>query len=62
MATFHFVSWSCTYFLKEAYKRADEVLQSHKKELLMLADNLKKYETLNKEDVKMLLKGKQLKR
>nr|XP_034318095.1 ATP-dependent zinc metalloprotease YME1L1 isoform X2 [Crassostrea gigas] len=48
--------------LKEAYKRADEVLQSHKKELLMLADNLKKYETLNKEDVKTLLKGEQLKR
>lgn len=50
------------FFLKEAYKRADEVLQSHKKELLMLADNLKKYETLNKEDVKTLLKGEQLKR
>nr|XP_022312086.1 ATP-dependent zinc metalloprotease YME1 homolog [Crassostrea virginica] len=48
--------------LKDAYKRAEDVLHSHKKELLMLADNLKKYETLSKEEVKTLLQGKQLQR
>ncbi|XP_048750635.2 ATP-dependent zinc metalloprotease YME1L1-like [Ostrea edulis] len=48
--------------LKEAHKRAQTVLQKHRTELTALAENLKKYETLSKEEVETILQGKSLKK
>jgi ATP-dependent Zn protease len=47
---------------QEAHKRAQTVLQKHRTELNALAENLKKYETLSKEEVETILKGKPLKK
>ncbi|XP_062612013.1 ATP-dependent zinc metalloprotease YME1L1-like [Saccostrea cucullata] len=48
--------------LKEAYKRAQTVLQKHRAELNVLSMYLKKYETLTKEEVETILKGGTLKK
>merc|ERR1712018_354564 len=41
--------------LNESYKRATDLLTKHKKELILLAEALLKYETLDAEDVKCIV-------
>jgi len=43
--------------LQESYDRAKAILKLHSKELNALAEALIKYETLDAEDVKAILKG-----
>merc|ERR1712177_92457 len=44
--------------LNESYKRATDLLTKHKKELILLAEALLKYETLDAEDVKCIVEQK----
>merc|ERR1712150_14016 len=44
--------------LNESYKRATDLLTKHKKELVLLAEALLKYETLDAEDVKCIVEQK----
>merc|ERR1712150_470412 len=44
--------------LNESYKRATTLLTKHKKELVLLAEALLKYETLDAEDVKCIVEQK----
>jgi len=44
--------------LNESYKRATTLLTKHKKELILLAEALLKYETLDAEDVKCIVEQK----
>ncbi|XP_077524847.1 ATP-dependent zinc metalloprotease YME1L isoform X2 [Amblyomma americanum] len=46
--------------LHESYERAKAILKTHQKEHKLLAEALLKYETLDAEDVKQLLSGKDL--
>ncbi|XP_040355096.1 ATP-dependent zinc metalloprotease YME1L isoform X4 [Ixodes scapularis] len=46
--------------LHESYERAKSILKTHQKEHKLLAEALLKYETLDAEDVKQLLSGKDL--
>jgi len=45
-------------FLDDSYKRATNVLTQHKKELILLAEALLKYETLDADDVKCIVEHK----
>lgn len=45
--------------LNESYERAKSLLNEHKHELKMLAEALLKYETLDKEDVKAIIAGRE---
>lgn len=47
-------------YLNDSYKRAMHLLKSHRKELDLLADALLQYETLDAEEVKAVIEGKQL--
>ncbi|XP_064471627.1 ATP-dependent zinc metalloprotease YME1L-like isoform X2 [Ornithodoros turicata] len=47
-------------FLHESYERAKNILKMHQKEHRVLAEALLKYETLDADDVKLLLSGKDL--
>merc|ERR1719180_556141 len=44
--------------LNESYKRATDLLTKHKKELILLAEALLKYETLDAEDVRCIVQQK----
>merc|ERR1740128_942499 len=44
--------------LNESYKRATNLLTKHKKELVLLAEALLKYETLDAEDVRCIVEQK----
>lgn len=46
--------------LHESYERAKAILKTHQKEHKLLAEALLKYETLDADDVKQLLSGKEL--
>ncbi|KAH8023070.1 hypothetical protein HPB51_010854 [Rhipicephalus microplus] len=45
--------------LHESYERAKAILKTHQKEHKLLAEALLKYETLDADDVKQLLSGKE---
>ena len=48
-------------FIQASHERAKQLLESHRKELVLLAKALMKYETLDKSDIEALLKGGNLK-
>lgn len=48
--------------LHESYARATEILKSHHKEHKLLSEALMKYETLDKEEIKLVIEGHPLKR
>lgn len=48
--------------LKESYERAKNILQTHSKEHSRLAEALLKYETLDLQEIKEVIQGKQLSR
>lgn len=43
---------------QESYERCRQILKSHSKELKELAEALLKYETLDEEEIRMILDGK----
>lgn len=45
--------------LQESYERAKNILKTHQNELKLLADALLKYETLDAEDVRRVIEGKE---
>ena len=49
-------------FYQESYDRAKSILKQHQSELTSLANALMKYETLNKDEIKSVIEGKQLKK
>jgi len=49
-------------FLDESYKRAMNVLKTHRKELDLLAEALLNYETLDGDEVKTIIEGKPIKK
>jgi hypothetical protein len=46
--------------LQESYDRAKHILQSHSKELKLLADALLEYETLETKEIDQVIKGQSL--
>jgi ATP-dependent metalloprotease len=44
---------------QESYERAKNILKTHQREHKMLAEALLKYETLNAEDIKLIMAGKE---
>ncbi|XP_059146546.1 ATP-dependent zinc metalloprotease YME1 homolog [Physella acuta] len=48
--------------LQESYERARTILRQHNHELVNLAQALMKYETLDKDEIKMVIEGKKLNR
>ena len=44
--------------MQESYERAKAILKQHSKEHKMLAEALLKYETLDIEDVKVIMQGR----
>ena len=49
-------------FLDESYKRAMNILKTHRKELDLLAEALLNYETLDGDEVKTIIEGKPIKK
>jgi hypothetical protein len=49
-------------FLDESYKRAMNILKTHRKELDLLAEALLNYETLDGDEVKIIIEGKPIKK
>lgn len=47
---------------EEAYQRADKLLKEKRNELELLANALLEYETVNKDEILLLLKGEKLDR
>ena len=47
--------------IQEAYARAKSILNTHAKEHKRLAEGLLKYETLNAEEIQLVIKGLPLK-
>jgi ATP-dependent metalloprotease len=45
--------------LQESYERAKNILKTHQREHKMLAEALLKYETLDAEDIKAIMAGKE---
>ncbi|KAF4519109.1 hypothetical protein B566_EDAN010531 [Ephemera danica] len=45
--------------LQESYERAKNILRVHQKEHHMLAEALLKYETLDADDIKAIMRGKE---
>lgn len=45
--------------LQESYERAKNILKTHQREHKMLAEALLKYETLDAEDIKLIMAGKE---
>lgn len=56
------VFYGNSYCLQEAYDRAKHILQTHSVEHRRLAEALLKYETLDLEEIKLVIKGKPLNR
>lgn len=50
------------FILQESYERAKALLKTRSKELRLLAEALIKYETLDAEEVKLILDGKDINR
>ena len=48
--------------LDESYKRAMNILKTHRKELDLLAEALLNYETLDGDEVKTIIEGKSIKK
>lgn len=48
--------------LQESYERAKSILRQHNHELVNLAQALMKYETLDKDEIKLVIEGKKLNR
>lgn len=46
-------------YFQESYERAKNILKTHQREHKMLAEALLKYETLDAEDIKSIMTGKE---
>lgn len=46
------------FFFQESYERAKLILKTHHREHKLLAEALIKYETLDADDIKAIMKGK----
>jgi ATP-dependent metalloprotease len=58
MKTLH-ENFELLLFLQESYERAKNILKTHQREHKMLAEALLKYETLDADDIKAIMSGKE---
>jgi ATP-dependent metalloprotease len=59
MRTLNFSFFPLLLFFQESYERAKNILKTHQREHKMLAEALLKYETLDAEDIKAIMSGKE---
>lgn len=59
-ATAELIDEEIKRLLQESYERSKTILQKHRSELVALAEALLKYETLDKEDMRLITSGKKL--